>query len=121
MQPHDFTVIELTYVAGRSDKFYRGYLDQVNCQVFTQFGRNGSVGSWTERKTYGSVDEATEALRAIMAKKLAKGYQPAKSAVITFDAPPVEHELHTAVYRLRPDEIRSVYMTNAGRAARSGV
>lgn len=75
-------VIELQYVdaAANSDKFYRAYLDQSTNEVFTQYGRNGTAGTFTKRKKLGTLLDAEHEMRKIVEKKAVKGYVQTKNA-----------------------------------------
>lgn len=86
MEPYEYIVIELQYVAGNSNKFYRGYFDKQTGEVTFQYGKNTSNsllgGNWSDTKTYPSVEQGYEALMKQIRSKVAKGYQTVSTVSI---------------------------------------
>jgi len=88
------TVRELDFVQGTSDKFYRVFT--LGTTMVVQYGRNGTFGSIFS-KEFDDAAAATKAADKQVAAKMAKGYQPVRSGVLTFDHDPTDNELDTAV------------------------
>lgn len=63
-----------------NDKFYRVYLFG-NCWV-AQYGRNGTLGSFTKVVEAASSEAAAKAASAKFASKVKKGYQPSRSGTV---------------------------------------
>jgi predicted DNA-binding WGR domain protein len=87
------TVRELDFVQGTSDKFYRVFT--LGTTMVVQYGRNGTFGSISS-KEFDAAAAATKAADKQVAAKMAKGYQPVRSGVLTFDHDPTDNELDTA-------------------------
>ena len=77
------TVREATYVDPRAgnDKFYRVYVS--GNQWFSQYGRNGTLGTFTKVVDATDAAAATKAADAKFGSKLKKGYAPSRSGVVT--------------------------------------
>lgn len=77
------TVREATYVDPRAgnDKFYRVYVS--GNQWFSQYGRNGTIGTFTKVVDATDAAAATKAADAKFGSKLKKGYAPSRSGVVT--------------------------------------
>lgn len=87
------TVRELDFVQGTSDKFYRVFT--LGTTMVVQYGRNGTFGS-VSRKEFDDAAAATKAADKQVAAKMAKGYQPVRSGVLTFEGDPTDNDLDTA-------------------------
>jgi len=87
------TVRELDFVQGTSDKFYRVFT--LGTTMVVQYGRNGTFGSISS-KEFDTAAAATKAADKQVGAKMAKGYQPVRSGVLTFDHDPTDNELDTA-------------------------
>lgn len=96
------SVIELVYVDSRAnhDKFYRVYLDHQTSEVYSQYGRNGTEGTWTNRKAAANIDAGQKEMQKLVTKKMAKGYRPHKAAPLTSVTPFTTWSLSTAVCNL---------------------
>jgi len=81
----DVTIHEARYVDSRAgnDKFYRTFV--FGSSWVTQYGRNGSVGTFTPLISSGSPSAAQEQADAKFLSKIKKGYEPARSGIITTD------------------------------------
>lgn len=86
---------ELTYIDPRSnsDKFYRVFV--LGSDVVTQYGRNGTFGTFG-RKSYDSSLKAVTAAEKTVASKLAKGYNVVRSGELQFDGDPSDSDLDCA-------------------------
>lgn len=91
---------ELQYIDPRSnsDKFYRVFVH--GTEILTQYGRNGTFGTFTPRKNFASGDAAQKAADKAIAGKVGKGYNPVASGVLTFQTIPTDSDLDQAAARL---------------------
>lgn len=87
----EVSLLALEYVQGSSDKFYRVFT--VGRDVLTQYGRNGTYGTFTPRKTHLDPDKAQEEAAKVAAGKMLKGYRVTKTASDVLDRDPTEAEL----------------------------
>jgi len=87
------TVRELDFVQGTSDKFYRVFT--LGTTMVVQYGRNGTFGSISS-KEFDDAAAAAKAADKQVAAKMARGYQPVRSGVLTFDGDPTDNDLDTA-------------------------
>lgn len=76
---------EATYIDPRAgnDKFYRVFV--FGNRWVTQYGRNGTVGTFTKIVEASNDERATKAAEAKLASKVKKGYQPSKSGTVTVE------------------------------------
>jgi ATP-dependent DNA ligase len=79
------TLIALDFQQGSSDKFYRVFT--VDTDLITQYGRNGTFGTFTAAKPYPTVEAAEAAALKASAAKFAKGYKIVKTAAAHVVAP----------------------------------
>lgn len=86
------TAIELTYVEGTSDKFYRVFTIDESV-VTCQYGRNRGPSSFTPRKASETPAAAAKVADKTVAGKAAKGYQIVRSGAGKFDHVPSDSEL----------------------------
>lgn len=86
-------VVELQYVdpAANSDKFYRVF--KIGKTVLTQYGRNGTYGTFTPAKTYADDIEAQTAFGKAAEGKFKKGYEYVRNGVLKFPGRPTESAL----------------------------
>lgn len=83
MEPYLYTVVELQCITDRHYKFYRGYVDHQANEVFYQYGRIGSEGSWTDYKAFDSFEAANDAMMKQLRSKFPKGYRIVSTVNVT--------------------------------------
>ena len=79
----DITIAEAAYIDPRAgnDKFYRTYV--LGSSWVTQYGRNGTIGTFTKLIETASPGAAQKAATAKFASKVKKGYDPVRSGTVT--------------------------------------
>lgn len=114
MSTYQVEITELQYVDPRvnSDKFYRTYV--VGGDLVTQYGRNGSFGTFG-RKAYASAGVARSAADRLVANKLAKGYDRVSSGIAEFDHAPSDSELDRAASSLPAGVMSHVTMPTTAK------
>lgn len=80
-------ITEAQYIDPRAgnDKFYRTYV--LGSTWVTQYGRNGTIGTFTKLIEVASEDAAAKAAAAKFTSKVKKGYVPYKAGSLTLDRP----------------------------------
>lgn len=88
------TVHEAQYIDPRAgnDKFYRTFV--IGTDWVTQYGKNGSVGTFTKLVTEADEDAATAAAGKKFTSKVKKGYNPVRSGIVQFESGITEANLH---------------------------
>ena len=89
------TAVELIFVEGTSDKTYRVFTvgDTVTCQ----YGRTGTYGTFTPRKTHDTPEKAAAASERTINGKQGKGYRQTRAIRFTADSAPTDGQLDTAM------------------------
>jgi predicted DNA-binding WGR domain protein len=104
MEPYIYTVVELIYVAGNSNKRYRGWLDHQTNEVQFQFGKyTPAEGSWTDPITFDTLSQANDAMMRQIQAKLRKGYWVNRTIRVTCAQACGGWARHTALVRHRDD------------------
>lgn len=82
----EIAIQEANYVDPRAgnDKFYRTFTVGSTC--VTQYGRNGTIGTFTKFIEAASPEAAQKAANAKFAAKVKKGYSPVRSGTLTSTA-----------------------------------
>lgn len=82
MTTTNITVQEAEYIDPRAgnDKFYRTFA--FGSSWVTQYGRNGTLGTFTKITPAASPEEASQAASRKFAEKVRKGYTPVRSGVV---------------------------------------
>lgn len=79
----DIHIRQAQYVDPRAgnDKFYRTFV--IGSAWVTQYGRNGTVGTFTKLVDAGSDAAAVKAAESKFSSKVKKGYQPVRTGTVT--------------------------------------
>lgn len=87
MSPQQLLITEAEYIDPRSgnDKFYRTFA--FGSTWVSQYGRNGTVGTFTKPVSETSDDAAREAAAKKFAAKVKKGYNPTRTGELVLDEP----------------------------------
>lgn len=98
MSNHAVTVSGSELIAGTADKFYRSFIIETEsgATVTFQYGRNGTVGSFTPRKDFPTFAAAVKVAEKKLAEKIGKGYNPTIGGAISFDSAPTDSDLDRA-------------------------
>lgn len=87
MSPQQLLITEAEYIDPRSgnDKFYRTFA--FGSTWVSQYGRNGTVGTFTKPVSESSDDAAREAAAKKFTAKVKKGYNPTRSGELILNEP----------------------------------
>jgi predicted DNA-binding WGR domain protein len=89
--------LELVDHARNHDKFYRAYHNRSTNEVFFQYGRNHTGGTFTPHRAFRTHSEALKYMNKQLASKEMKGYNFITSMSLEFSENPPKARLHYQV------------------------